>query len=416
VTTVFLSSWVLPVVDLPIRDGFVAVRDGRIVALGPTHERPRASDAGGAVREVELGHGAILPGFVNAHTHLELTHLRGAVTAEAGFVPWIEKQLSARATAGDGPVGPAIQEAIHDLHHAATAAVADVSNSLASVAPLVESRLHAVVAHEILGWDPERAEAIVEATARSRAVAEELAARTAGRIRVEGAAHAPHSLSPVLIERLFQARPPRSIHLAESRDEVDFLRDGSGPWSSFLDRRVGQVPFTPPNLSPVEYARRKNLLGPGTLAVHCVHVSEADIAGLLDSGAVAVLCPRSNEFLGHGLPPAKALHDAGVPLALGTDSLASCDSLNVLDDARRLAAVVPEVEPRVWIEAMTLGGARALGFERIGRLVPGADAALAFVPIDPSSAGRPPERSVLSSEAPSRSVQAPEPASAEERT
>lgn len=383
----------------PIRDGFVAVRDGVITGVGPAGVRPR----GPVIHEIDLGDTILLPGFTNAHTHLELSHLQGALGGDRGFVPWIEDQLRIRAERPAEEVPAGIRSAIAALEAGGTAAVADVSNSLAAVEPLRQSHLHALVLHEILGFDPSRAATVMEQTRAARAAAAAGASAAASRVRIEVAAHAPHSLSPALFKLLLGDGGVRSIHVAESRSEDDFLRDGGGVWREFLDRRVGPIPFDPPNTSPVRYLDGLGVLTPGLLAVHCVRVDEDDAKILAARGVVAVLCPRSNEFLGNGVPPLAMLLGNGVPIALGTDSLASCASLQVLEDARLLARRFPRVPRGVLLHAMTRGGAVALGFDELGSLRAGAQARLAAIPF----AGPPPADPVafvLNESAPARGL------------
>lgn len=360
----------------PLRDAYVHVREGRVAGLGPASERPR----GAQLVERDLGRVVLTPGFVNAHTHLELSHLAGAVSGADGFVPWIEEQLRVRAERPTGDIEPALRQAIRELSDAGTVALADVSNSLAAVDALVDSTLHALVLHEVLGFDPSRAGAVAAQTRETReSVRHRIAQRggdAAERVTVAVAAHAPHSLSRELFALLL-AEGIRSIHLAESKAEDVFLATGKGEWRGFLDRRVGPIPFAAAGARPVRYVDSLSGLTPGLLAVHCVRVDEEDAKLLAARGCVAVLCPRSNEFLGNGVPPLALLLGNGVSVALGTDSLASCPSLNVIDDARRLARLFPRVPAARLLEAATRGGARALGFADLGEIRPGACAGFA---------------------------------------
>jgi cytosine/adenosine deaminase-related metal-dependent hydrolase len=379
----------------PIRDGFVAVHEGVVTGVGPIGERP----PGPGLREVDLGSTILMPGFVNAHTHLELSHLAGAVPGARGFVPWIEDQLRVRAERAGDDVEAAIRKAIASLVASGTAAVADVSNSLAAVGPLGESTLHALVLHEILGFDPAKAALVMEQTRASRAVAK----AGAPGVRVEVAAHAPHSISRELFALLMKDSGVKSIHVAESRAEDDFLRDGSGDWREFIDRRVGRVPFAAPGKTPVRYLEALGVLRPGMLAVHCVRVDETDAKLLAERGAFAVLCPRSNEYLGNGVPPLAMLLGSGVGIALGTDSLASCPSLDVLEDARDLARKFPRVPRSALLHALTRGGAMALGFEDLGEIREGAAARFATLAFE-GTAPRDPVAFALSEAVPARGV------------
>jgi len=375
--TLYRAAFVVPVSAPPIRDGFVSVRDGIITGVGPVGERPEFANA----REIDLGGAILMPGFVNAHTHLELSHLEGAVRADRGFVAWIEEQLKVRAERPAEEVAPAIRKAIAALEANGTAAVADVSNSLATVGSLRDSGLHALVLHEILGFDPAKAAAVMEQTKAARGTARAVA-ESGGRVRIEVAAHAPHSISAALFKLLLADGGVRSIHVAESRSEDDFLRNGGGPWREFLDRRVGPMPFEPAHTSPVRYLDALGVLTPGLLAVHCVRVDEEDAKILALRGAIAVLCPRSNEFLGNGVPPLAMLLGNGVSIALGTDSLASSASLDVIEDARLLVRKFPRVPKTALLHALTRGGALALGFNDLGEIRPGARAKFSAVSFD----------------------------------
>jgi cytosine/adenosine deaminase-related metal-dependent hydrolase len=329
------------------------------------------------VTEIDLGSTILMPGFVNAHTHLELSHLEGAVPGDRGFATWIEDQMRVRAERSADEIPAAIHKAIATMQASGTVALADVSNSLAAVGPLKDSALHALVLHEILGFDPDKARTVMEQTKATRASARaNLDANAnlnvnanananpdangrarpqvaASRVRIEVAAHAPHSISRELFELLMEDAGVRSIHVAESQSEDDFLRDGSGDWRDFLNGRVGPVPFKAPGMTPVRYLEELGVLTPGLLAVHCVRVDADDAKLLAARGAVAVLCPRSNEFLGNGLPPMALLLGSGVAVALGTDSLASCASLDVLEDARLLASKFPRVPRTTILHALT---------------------------------------------------------------
>jgi cytosine/adenosine deaminase-related metal-dependent hydrolase len=324
----------------------------------------------------------LLPGLVNAHCHLELSHLRGAVPLGEGFVPWVEGLVTARARSGDEEATMATASALASLEERGTAAVGDVSNRLLHLDLLAASRLRAVVFLEILAWDPARAEET------ERWLDEQLSlAGDEVRVQVRLAAHALHSVSPTLLRRLVARGGFGALHLAESPEESRFLSSGDGPWAEFLARRgLGDVPFRPPGTSPVQYADALGLLHPGLVAVHGVQLDAADRETLARRGASVVLCPRSNRNLGVGQADVPSLLRAGVPLCLGTDSLASVDTLDVLDDAVLLSRQFPDLDPAVILRMATVGGAAALGLDDLGTLAPGKAAALAF-----AAAATPPE-------------------------
>jgi cytosine/adenosine deaminase-related metal-dependent hydrolase len=372
---ILTASWVVPVAGPPLRDGRVAIDDGRIVWVGS------AGDGGvpdGALEN--LGPGVLLPGLVNAHCHIELSWLQGRIALPKAFVPWVAELVAARAAQGAEAIAlmrAAAERAIRQLELNGTAAVGDVSNALGHLDLLAGSSLQSVVFFELLGWDPARAPAILEAAdARLGTVRRQPAAN----VEVRLAAHAPHSVSPPLFEGLRARGGPAALHLAESPAETRFLAGEDGEWSAFLRERVGEVSFTAPRLSPVRYASELGLLRPTLVAAHCVQVDATDIGVLAQTGAHVAVCPRSNRSLGVGVPPVPAMLEAGVHVCLGTDSLASSPSLELIDDAVALHREFPSIEPAAIVRMATLGGAEALGLSNLGAIAPGKRAVLAFAP------------------------------------
>jgi cytosine/adenosine deaminase-related metal-dependent hydrolase len=379
------AAWVVPVTRPPLRNGRVAIEGGRVVWVGAAGE---AGEPASPLRD--LGVGVLLPGLVNAHCHLELSHLAGRVPFGAGFVEWVEALVEARGPATTpsraapspyDPVRAAAREAIGFLEERGTVAVGDVSNAPAHLDLLASSRLSAVVFLELLAWDPGKAEATL---ARGEELARSLAPLLRPGLELRLAAHAPHSVSPPLLRLLAERGGPAAIHLAESPDETRFLADGGGAWASFLERRgMGVVRFEPPGRRPVAYVDGLGVLHPRLVAAHAVQVDEAERRLLASRGVHVVLCPRSNRNLGVGAADAPALLSAGVSLALGTDSLASVETLDVLDDAVFLARQFPALPGAAIVQMATQGGAFALGLPDLGAIAPGMAAALAFAPAEP---------------------------------
>ena len=356
-------------------------------------------EAAGAVAGPEadiedLGPGVLFPGLVNAHCHLELSSLGGRIDLPMDFVPWIAKVVESLGAEPPDRARTAAAVAIRQIEAKGTVAVGDVSNTLAHLDLLGESRLHAVVFFELLGWDPARASAILEgAEARLAAVVTHLPQN----VEVRLAAHAPHSVSVALLEGIRARGGPAALHLAESPAERQFLDGENGEWSAFLRQRAGAVAFTAPHVSPVRYASDLGLLHPRLVAAHCVQVDATDIALLAHAGSYVAVCPRSNRNLGVGIPPVPAMLEAGVRLCLGTDSLASVPSLDLIDDAVALRREFPSLDAAVIVRMATLGGAEALGLPDLGVLAPGKRPALAFAPAE--RAPRDPLAFLLSGEA-----------------
>ncbi len=369
----YRAAWVLPIEVSPVRDGWVAVRGGRVTAVGGG--RPPA----GAPPDTDLGSVAVLPGLVNAHTHLELSGLRGRVPPAASMPMWVCDLLAARGL--EPPPVPPIVEAIGEAHRSGTILVGDVGNSLATVGPLAAGPLFAVVFHELLGFKLPDPDLVV------RRAGDALGPTPApGRVRTTLAVHAPYSSSPGLF-RAVRAWMDRtgaavtSVHVGESAEELQFLRDASGPWRMLLDSLKAWNPdWTPPACDPVSYLDGLGALDRRVLAVHGVQLDAPALARLRASGATLVTCPRSNQWVGAGVPPVARFYASGVRVAVGTDSLASVDDLNLFAELAALRRLAPAVPARALLESATRSGAEALGFGgELGTLAPSARAALLAV-------------------------------------
>lgn len=369
--TRYLAEWVLPMTGPPIRRGQIDVAGTRVASVGP------ATAGGGNGAVVDLGATAVLPALVNAHTHLELSGLRGEV-APAGSMPaWVDRLLAQRG-ASVGPDHAAIRSAIAESRASGTGLIGDISNTLSSVPVLEEAGVAARVFREVLGFPDEGAAAVVTAALDELTACDPLTT-----VRLALAAHAPYSVGPAVfaaLDRAARGRPqaPRSVHLAESPEELEFLRTGAGPWRALLERIGRWNPeWAPPGCGPVEYLDRMGWLGPDLVAVHGVQLTDSELARLADRNVTLVTCPRSNRWTGVGDPPIERFVESGVRLAVGTDSLASAPDLNLFAELASMRRCAPSVPARRLLDCATSAGADALGFgDTFGRIAPGRPAAL----------------------------------------
>jgi cytosine/adenosine deaminase-related metal-dependent hydrolase len=290
---------------------------------------------------------------------------------------WASKLIAVRRATAEEPTQP-ISEAIAELRASGTTLIGEVTNTLASWDALVQSRLSAAVFFERLGFQGDGARRIV---AEAEARLAELPPNP--RLRPSIVPHAPYSVSPELLRAIAasDARAIRSIHLAESREELQFLREGSGAWQSLLAAlQVWDVAWACPKCGPVEYLDRLGLVDDRLVAVHGVHLTDRDVARLAAAGATVVTCPRSNAWTGAGVPPVDRFYEAGVRVAVGTDSLASVETLSVFDEMSRMRAIAPGVPAGRLLESATRNGAEALGFgAELGTIAPGKRAELIAV-------------------------------------
>jgi cytosine/adenosine deaminase-related metal-dependent hydrolase len=375
------AAWVLPVSEPPIRDGWVAVDRGRIVAVG------RRVPADGA-RDVRLGDVVIMPGLVNAHTHLELSYLRDQIPPASSFVAWVRGIMAGQRMHADRrapQILAAIENAIAESRASGTVAVGDISNTLATFELLTKSPLAAVVFYELIRFNAPDPRSFVDAAA---AAIEALPATEF--VRASLAAHAPYSVAPLVFRAIREtverdAFTPCSVHLAESAEEVEFVRTGTGPWRSLLEDIGAWDPkWVPPGVSPVQFLDDAGFLGANVVAVHGVQMTLDDLGILKARGTTLVTCPRSNGHTGAGAPPIQDFYDAGVRVAIGTDSLASSPDLNVFAELATMRALAPDVPASSLLRSATLEGARALGFDAdYGSIEPSKRAQLLAVSLPP---------------------------------
>ncbi len=362
---------ILPGDEAPIRDGALALSaDGEVTDLGPASDvLPRHAGA-----PIERLRGVLLPGLVNAHTHVELSSLRGKVAGGHGFVPWVARMMGLRASERPEDDADAIERAAVEMETSGTIAVGEVTNTLAAVAALVRHGICGAVFHEVFGLDRERALAKLGAMAEERSA---LAAewRTHG-FTVGPTPHTVYTTHPDAVRAaLAEARANGSrttVHLAEHAAERMFLLHGNGPFLDFATRMRFPVDgFPVPHTGPVDFAADLGLLAPDVLLVHLTDIRSQELDRVAASGAHVVLCPRSNLFIEMKLPPLLELLKVGIVPALGTDSLASNASLDVLAEARALADRFPSVPASLLVQMATAAGARALGRPDLGRLAKG---------------------------------------------
>jgi cytosine/adenosine deaminase-related metal-dependent hydrolase len=235
------------------------------------------------------------------------------------------------------------------------------------------------VFHEVLGFNADDPAGLVRA-ARSRVEALDV---TKEFVHVSVTAHAPYSVSPALFMAVAEQAPDTltSIHLGESPEEIHFLNHGGGPIHAALQSLgVWNSNWTPPRCGPVEYIEKFGFLSERLLAVHGVQLSYRELAQLAAAGATLVSCPRSNQWVGAGDPPVERFYASGVRVAIGTDSLASVDDLNVFAEMAAIRRLSSSVPARAILESATRIGAEALGFGgEFGTIEPGKRAALLAV-------------------------------------
>src|SRR5690349_4370521 len=381
-TRIYSARWVLPVSSAPIEHGAVAIDGPLIVGVGRGAEiASRFPDA----RIESFGESAILPGLINTHTHLELTALRGYLeNEEHDFFAWLRRLTLARLermTPDDIRVSATwgACEAVR----AGVTCVGDASDSAAmSMLALQDVGLRGVVFQESFGPDPRL---VAENFGKLTAKIAELRELENELVRVGVSPHAPYTVCRAQLELIAEfARSeqlPLMMHAAESEGEELFLREGTGIFATGLAKRG--IEWTPPRMSTIQYLRECGILDVQPLLAHCIRVDDEDIETLRLTGAKVAHCPKSNAKLGHGRAPLAKFVEAGVTVGLGSDSVASNNTCDLIEEARfalLFALNHSSLTASRMVVAATTDGAQCLGLkEGIGVLSEGAQADLIVV-------------------------------------
>ncbi len=381
------AAWVLPISGPALVDHEVVVEDGRIVEL-----RPWRPAVGRAADVVDLGQCALMPAFVNSHTHLEYNVFRGRLE-DIGFFPWIGALMGLKPALSDVDWTASATLGAAEAAAGGTGAVADCTDAGAAAAGAATVGLRGVIYQEVFGIDGKQA--VHQTVAALDAKLARMAVTLRGSLLTPAVSpHAPYTVSPALMSALARYTEERGlrlcIHASESQAEAELMLRGSGPIARRLSERG--IEWETPGVTTVAHLARYGLLTDRTLLVHGVQVSRTDARAASQAGASWVHCPKSNAKLGNGVAPLWALR-AACPtgnLALGTDSVASNNGLDMLEEMRFAVLMqrasrrrIDAMDAAQALEAATLGGARALGLEHlIGTLEPGKRADLTAVRLD----------------------------------
>lgn len=382
-TTIYSARWVLPISAAPIEDGAVAVAGQRISGVGRDAEIAARFPE---FRREALGDAIILPGLINTHTHLELTAMRGYLENEdADFRAWLKKLTLARLnilTPED--LRDSVLWGACEAVRGGITCVGDASDSaLLSMQALSEVGLRGTVYQESFGPDPKL---VTENFAKLKENFGKLREAESEILRAGVSPHAPYTVCRAQLELIADLaeseRLPVMMHAAESMAEELLMREGRGPFAEGLAQR--SIDWQAPRVSTIEYLRRVGLLRVRPLLAHCIHVDGEDIAILRDTGAKVAHCPKSNAKLGHGRAPFAKFLQAGVAVGLGSDSVASNNTCDVLEEARFATLLSRAGGERVSaneaLAALTLGGALCFELENeIGQLREGFQADLTAV-------------------------------------
>lgn len=358
-TTIYSARWVLPASDAAIERGAVAIEGQLIAGIGSESEIvARFPDA----KIESLGEAVILSGLINTHTHLELTAMRGYLEKEENdFFAWLRKLTIARLerlTPDDIRVSATwgACEAVR----AGITSVADASDSgLQSMLALQEVGLRGIVFQESFGPDARLAQENFE---KLKVKVSELREHESELVGAGVSPHAPYTVCGPQLELIAELATSESLplmmHAAESEAEDLLLREGCGAFAEGLARR--SIEWKTPGLSTIQYLKQVGILHTQPLLAHCIRVDDNDIQTMRETRCMVAHCPKSNAKLGHGRAPLGTFIEAGVRVGLGSDSVASNNTCDILEEARFATllsrSIGAYISAQQALEVATVGG------------------------------------------------------------
>ncbi len=371
------AKYVLAEPDLLLQNAAVHIsQPGRISRIEPWQDPPAIP----GVEVIDWGSALIMPGLINAHAHLELTDLNNQLTRFRSFTDWVSQLIDRRRLWIKDQFLSSLRKGEEEALSSGTTLVGDVSSSGFGWDATNGENLRRVVFEEVIALSSANLdEAISQLESR-------LDLQSNNPLLIHGVSpHAPYSVSPELYRRVAELSRTRGLllatHAAETESEIQFLQTGTGEFRDFLDN-LGVLPkeWKPPQLNPIPYLDSLGVLGPLCVLIHCNYLDQDDLNRILGTRSSVVYCPRSHDFFGHDKYPIRQLMDCGINVGLGTDSLASNNSLSMLDEIRYLFKVRKDLKSEEIFRAATLNGAAALNFGGVlGRLRRGYWADLAVL-------------------------------------
>lgn len=411
---VFSARWILPIVGVPIENGALAIEDGRIESIGNLDAIKASHPQADGWEHNHFRNAIICPGFFNLHTHLDYSRSR-FVDGESDLFSWIYRLIvSTSSWKLTGEINDFLESARYGALQAAlsgTTFFVDSSYRGASAQAITELGLRGIVGLELFGFDTPTAETAwnlwkerfdLLRNGATPAVDEALAD---GRLVLTVAPHAPYTVCPALWRIANDWADSHGLpvlaHLGESQEECDWIASHCKRIDEFLQKSVGRSPEELEcaraavgnlgrGLTPVQYFEKNGMISKQTIAAHCMHVDDDGLEVLKNHNVALAHCPRSNARLRNGRAPIEKWLASGIKFGLGTDSFASCDDLNPLQEAlfalnlHRAANPKLEFSAADAVKLITIDSARALGLEGVlGSLEKGKKADIAiFQPTD----------------------------------
>jgi len=340
-----------------VSEGVEVVIEGKyVLAIRPQGSASASPDS----TVIDLGFAVLMPGLVNAHTHLELTLAQTDVKPKRRFTDWIREIVRVTSAWGEDEFNSSVEAGLRLIGESGTTALGDISRNARAMRKYVKSGIRARIFYEVIDFNPRTAGKTFDA----------LLARIDKHPRNDNvligiAPHTPYTVSTDVLKQCIKLAHENDwrlcIHLAETEAEIEFLKQGTGEIREFREEFGIPRGWRPPEMSSVRYLERLGFFDQPCTLIHCNYVSEDDFCIIEQSASSVVFCPRSHSYFGHGNHPFLRMLDCGINVALGTDSLASSPTLSILDEMKFLHGEHTEVPLQTILRMATQNGLEALG-------------------------------------------------------
>ena len=369
------SRYLLKDPSTVIHDGAVLIDDGKVKFAGCANNVNNHESC----QIIDLGNSAIVPGFVNTHTHLDLTHLHNFIKYNGDFTDWIRQLVNAKKEWTESEYLSSIRSGIKSSLESGTTTVADITRNGLALEELQKSNIRKTLFYELIDFNPDSAESTIDNFKNIIGNVKQNDLLSIGIFP-----HAPYTVSEELyrISKTVSEESGLSIatHISETIDEANFLTRGAGNFVSLLKDFDMLKDWKPPGLRPVNYMKNIGFLENGCILVHCNYLKGEEVDHIEESNSTIVFCPRSHKYFRHKDHPFYMLGNRNINIALGTDSLASNDSLSILDEMKYIYTQHKTSKPKDILYMGTIAGATALRLDnKIGKLEEGYAADIAVI-------------------------------------
>ncbi len=361
----YYAGWIIVTPYKTVKNSYLICKDNKILNI--TNQKPLDAEI------IDLGNKTLIPGLINAHTHTELSAIAPHIKQNKDFISWIEDIKRIKENMSNEQIKQSAAKAYQDLYNLGCIAVGDISTSGLTKEDFINSKLHGVWFKEYLGNEVDNYKK-VKAIKKGK--------------NISLAIHALHSTHSELIKSIKQSTGNNlcSIHLAEHSLELEFITSKKGKWKEFLDSRgLIYKDWQLPDTSPINYGQNLDILDNNLLAVHLLYCKDKDFKVLEHFNVNTCICPRSNLNLHNKLPDINKMLGYNLNPALGTDSLASTDSLSIFDEMKFILDNYKDIPEHKIFEMATINGAKSLKIENLfGTLAQGKIAKFLSIDICPT--------------------------------